>query len=98
MTAEFRVERDSMGELKVPANAMWGAQTQRSLENFKISGERMPAALIHAFGIIKKAAAVANVALKDLDPKIGDAISKAADDKAWLHRDSLPMTPVVGRG
>ncbi len=75
-----RTETDTFGPIPVAADRYWGAQTQRSLENFKISGERMPSALIHAFGIVKKAAAITNVALKDLDPKIGDAISKAADE------------------
>jgi fumarate hydratase class II len=75
-----RTETDTFGPIAVPTNKYWGAQTQRSLENFKISGERMPAALVHAFGIVKKAAAIANVGLKDLDGKLGDAIAKAADE------------------
>ena len=75
-----RTETDTFGPIDVPADRYWGAQTQRSIENFKISGERMPTALVHAFGIVKKAAAITNVALKDLDPKIGDAICKAADE------------------
>ena len=79
MTAT-RTETDTFGPIAVPANKYWGAQTQRSLENFKISGERMPLPLIHAFGVIKKAAAIANVAMKDLDPKIADAIAKASDE------------------
>ena len=57
---DFRVERDSMGEMRVPADRLWGAQTQRSYENFKIGGERMPREITHAFGILKKAAAIAN--------------------------------------
>ncbi|MBO4889309.1 MAG: class II fumarate hydratase, partial [Firmicutes bacterium] len=63
---EYRIEHDSMGEMKVPASALWGAQTQRSHENFKIGVglETMPAEIIHAFGILKKAAARANHALK----------------------------------
>src|SRR5262245_42695582 len=79
MTAT-RTETDTFGPIAVPADKYWGAQTQRSLENFKISGERMPPALIQAFGVIKKAAAIANVALKDLDPKLGDAIAKSSDE------------------
>lgn len=75
-----RTETDTFGPIQVAADRYWGAQTQRSLENFKISGERMPIALVHAFGIVKKAAAITNVALKDLDPKVGDAICKAADE------------------
>jgi len=79
MTA-MRTETDSFGPIQVPADKYWGAQTQRSLENFKISGERMPLALIHAFGVVKKAAAMTNMKLKDLDPKLADAIAKAADE------------------
>ncbi len=79
MTAT-RTETDTFGPIAVAADKYWGAQTQRSLENFKISGERMPIPLVHAFGVVKKAAALANVALKDLDPKIADAIVKAADE------------------
>ena len=79
MTAT-RTETDTFGPIAVPSDKYWGAQTQRSLENFKISGERMPPALIHAFGVVKKASAIANVALKDLDPKVADAIAKAADE------------------
>jgi fumarate hydratase class II len=75
-----RTETDTFGPIGVPADRYWGAQTQRSIENFRISGERMPIALIHAFGIVKKAAALTNVALKDMDPKIGDAICRAADE------------------
>ena len=79
MTAT-RTETDTFGPIQVPADKYWGAQTQRSLENFKISGERMPLALIHAFGVVKKAAALANMKLKDLDPKIGEAITTAAQE------------------
>ena len=75
-----RTETDTFGPVQVPADRYWGAQTQRSIENFRISGERMPIALVHAFGIVKKAAALTNMGLKDLDPKIGDAICKAADE------------------
>jgi fumarate hydratase class II len=79
MTA-MRTETDTFGPIQVPADKYWGAQTQRSLENFKISGERMSLALIHAFGVVKKSAAMANMKLKDLDPKLGDAITKAAQE------------------
>ncbi|MGH6969729.1 MAG: lyase family protein, partial [Stellaceae bacterium] len=73
-----RTERDSMGPVEVPAARLWGAQTQRSLENFRIGGERMPLALIHAFGIQKQAAAEANVDIGALDKKRGRAIAAAA--------------------
>ena len=52
---EYRIERDSMGEMQVPADRYWAAQTQRSFENFKIGVEKMPTEIIHAFGILKKA-------------------------------------------
>ncbi|XP_037106389.1 fumarate hydratase, mitochondrial [Syngnathus acus] len=82
-SSDFRIERDTFGELKVPADKYYGAQTVRSTMNFKIGGpsERMPLPLIHAFGILKKAAAQVN---KDygLDPKIADAICQAADEVA----------------
>ncbi|KAL1920341.1 uncharacterized protein VTP21DRAFT_1487 [Calcarisporiella thermophila] len=80
---KFRVERDTFGELQVPADKYWGAQTQRSLQNFKIGGERerMPEPLIKAFGVVKKAAATANMTY-GLDSKIGQAIIQAADEVA----------------
>ncbi|MEG1680333.1 MAG: aspartate ammonia-lyase, partial [Stenotrophomonas sp.] len=59
----FRTEHDSMGELQVPAEALWGAQTQRAVENFPISGQRMPRAFIRALGLIKGAAAEVNTGL-----------------------------------
>ncbi|KAL1926130.1 hypothetical protein VTP01DRAFT_6167 [Rhizomucor pusillus] len=79
---EYRIERDSFGELQVPADKYWGAQTQRSLQNFKIGGsnERMPPDLIRAFGILKKAAAKANMGYGILDARLGEAIIKAADE------------------
>ena len=78
--AKTRTETDSFGPIEVPANRYWGAQTQRSLENFRIGGERMPDALIRAFGIQKKAAALANLALGELDETLGRAILAAADE------------------
>jgi fumarate hydratase class II len=69
-----------MGPVDVPADRYWGAQTQRSLENFRIGGERMPEALIRALGVQKKAAAQANMALGELDETIGAAIVEAADE------------------
>jgi len=75
-----RVETDSFGPLDVPADKYWGAQTQRSLQNFKIGGETMPAPLIHAFGVLKYAAAVVNMRLGVLDKKVGEAITKAAQE------------------
>ena len=77
---EYRTERDSMGEMQVPADRYWGAQTQRSYQNFKIGTEKMPLEIIRAFGILKKAAAMANHSLGRLDPERLDAISQACDE------------------
>ncbi|KAG2031922.1 L-Aspartase-like protein [Suillus americanus] len=77
----FRTERDTFGELQVPADRYWGAQTQRSLQNFDIGGpsQRLPPPLIKAFGVVKKAASIVNIGY-GLDHKIGEAIQTAADD------------------
>jgi fumarate hydratase, class II len=77
-TAKVRVETDTFGPIEVPANRYWGAQTQRSLENFPIGTERMPPALIHALGIVKLAAAEVNHALGLLDSRRARAIVRAA--------------------
>ena len=77
-----RTETDSLGAVEVPADRYWGAQTQRSLENFKIGGERMPLALIRAFGVQKKAAALAIKALGELPEDIADIIAQAAQEVA----------------
>lgn len=73
-----RTETDTLGAVEVPADRYWGAQTQRSLENFPIGGERMPVALIHAFALQKQAAARANRRLGELEPAVADAIDAAA--------------------
>ena len=77
---EYRIEHDTMGKVRVPADRYWGAQTQRSYENFKIGTQRMPEEIIHAFGILKKAAAQANLALGALDEERAVAIQQAADE------------------
>ncbi|MGH8143335.1 MAG: class II fumarate hydratase [Steroidobacteraceae bacterium] len=77
-SAAFRTERDSMGALQVPADALWGAQTQRATENFPISGYRLPRPFIRALALIKQAAAAANVRLHLLDEAIAAAIGQAA--------------------
>jgi fumarate hydratase class II len=82
---EHRIERDSLGEVPVPADRLWGAQTQRSLDNFPIGvpeRERMPGPVVHALGLIKRAAALVNVELGVLDPKLGHAIAEAAAEVA----------------
>jgi fumarate hydratase class II len=75
-----RVETDSMGEVHVEADRYWGAQTQRSLENFKIGGHRFPPSVIRAFGVVKKASALANHKLGKLDKEKTDLIARAADE------------------
>ena len=77
-----RTETDTMGAVEVPADHYWGAQTQRSLENFRIGGERMPLPLVHALGLQKKSAALANKALGELDAKTADTIAAAAQEVA----------------
>jgi len=78
--AEYRVETDSLGEVKVDSSKYWGAQTERSLHNFKIGGETMPKPLVKALGILKRAAAETNMGLGVLDKKVGDAIVAAANE------------------
>jgi fumarate hydratase, class II len=75
-----RTETDSFGTLQVPADKYWGAQTQRSLSNFKIGNESLPRPLIRALGIVKRCAALSNIALNNIDEKIGYAIADAAQD------------------
>ena len=75
----FRTERDSMGELQVPADALWGAQTQRAVDNFPVSGQRMPPAFIRALGLIKGACARANEQLGLLESPLAEAIRAAAE-------------------
>ncbi len=77
---EYRREHDSMGEVLVPADALWGAQTQRSHENFPIGTERMPQEIIRAFAVLKKAAALANASLGRMDEKDAALISQVADE------------------
>src|SRR5438067_11394833 len=80
--SEVRVERDSMGEVKVPAKAYYSAQTQRAVENFPISGQPLPARLIHALGLVKVAAAAANRDLGKLKAEIAEPIVRAAREVA----------------
>ena len=77
---EYRMESDSMGEIKVPVDKYYGAQTARSLMNFKIGGERFPREIIRALGVLKKAAALTNKELGNLSAKKTELIVKAADE------------------
>jgi fumarate hydratase class II len=83
-----RIERDSMGQLEVPAEALWGAQTQRAVQNFPISGLRMPRAFIRALGLVKRAAAAANARLGLLEADVARAIEAAADEVAAGRHDA----------
>jgi fumarate hydratase, class II len=85
---EHRIERDTMGEVKVPAKALWKAQTQRAIENFPISGVPINSELIGALGLIKEAAAKTNATLGVLSPEYADAIAKAASEVAANHHDA----------
>ncbi|MCW5833425.1 MAG: class II fumarate hydratase [Labilithrix sp.] len=75
-----RIEKDTMGEIEVPADRYWGAQTQRSLQNFRIGGHRFAPAVVHALGVVKKAAAIVNHELGKLDDERASAIARAADE------------------
>lgn len=77
---EYRIEKDTMGEVKVPARAYWGAQTQRSRENFQIGGHTMPREVVYAFAYLKKAAAMANSELGVLPKEKSDLIGKVCDE------------------
>lgn len=77
---KYRIEHDTFGEIKVPDNKYWGAQTQRSKDNFKIGAEKMPLEVIRAFSVLKKAAAITNNSLGKLDDDKKDIIIKVCDD------------------
>src|SRR5579872_2348072 len=92
MTNSFRIERDSMGELQVPAEALWGAQTQRAVQNFPISGLTLPRAFIAALGLVKQAAARANTRLGKLDDHRATLIAQAAEEvMAGRHDEHFPI-------
>lgn len=91
-TASYRAETDSFGELQVPSDKYWGAQTQRSLANFKIGGEKMPLPLVRALGVLKRAAATVNVEQGVLDKGVGKAICEAATEVMELKlADHFPL-------
>jgi fumarate hydratase class II len=92
MAKKVRIERDTMGEIEVPGDRLWGAQTQRSLHHFHFPGETMPLEVVHAQVLVKKAAAAVNVALGVLDRKKGAAIIQAADEAlAGKLDDHFPL-------
>ena len=92
MTKNTRTEHDTMGNVEVPSDAYWGAQTQRSYENFKIGGETLPKPLIQALALIKKAAAQTNAALGRIKAEQADLITRAVDDiLAGKYDDQFPL-------
>jgi fumarate hydratase class II len=95
---DYRIERDTMGEMRVPADALYGAQTQRAVENFPISGLRMPRAFIEALGLIKACAARVNGELGELDPDRARAIEEAAERVARGEYDSQFVVDVFQTG
>jgi fumarate hydratase class II len=97
-TNAFRVERDTMGEMRVPAEALYGAQTQRAVENFPISGLRFQRAFIRALGLIKSAAARVNARLGQLPPELADAIEKAADAVSAGDHDAQFVVDIFQTG
>src|SRR6266567_4455319 len=90
--ADYRVEHDTFGDIRVPADKLWGAQTQRSLENFRISGERMPLELIRSLARVKRACALVNAELNALPADKANAIVAAADEVlAGKHDGEFPL-------
>jgi fumarate hydratase class II len=93
MTHATRTERDAFGDIEVPAGALWGAQTQRSLAHFRISTERMPDELLHALARVKRSAALVNGELGLLDAERAQAIADAADEVlAGAHAGAFPLS------
>lgn len=89
---EYRIEKDTMGEIKVPADKHWGAQTQRSKENFKIGNERMPLEIVKAFAILKRSAAIANAKLGNLEEEKSEAIVSVCDEVLkGTYDDQFPL-------
>jgi fumarate hydratase class II len=87
-----RTEHDSMGDVEVPADALWGAQTARAVQNFPVSGLRMPLPIIHALAQVKSAAARVNAQMSALDPELAQAIAAAADEvAAGRYDDQFPV-------
>jgi fumarate hydratase class II len=95
---EYRLDRDSMGEVRVPAHALYGAQTQRAVENFPISGWRFPRAFIRALGLLKSAAARVNGEIGQLPPELAASIAKAADQVAAGEHDEQFVVDIFQTG
>ena len=92
MMADFRIEKDTLGEIEVPKEKYWGAQTQRSIHNFEIGNHRMPIEIIYAFAYLKKASALVNAELTDFSPETAQAISDVCDEiLAGQHDEEFPL-------
>ena len=92
MAEQVRIEKDSMGDVRVPADRMWGASTQRAVENFRVSGRTLPKGFLDALVAVKWASAKANQELGLLDAKLADAICAAADEiLAGKHPHEFPL-------
>src|SRR3954451_4450362 len=98
MSVKYRIERDTMGEMRVPAEALYGAQTQRAVENFPISGLRLPRAFIRAVGLIKASGAQVNGRLGFLKPDMASAIEAAALEVAGGRHDDQFVVDVFQTG
>ena len=96
--AAYRTEKDSMGEMKVPDWALWGASTQRAVENFPISGRGIPAEVVHAFGLLKAACAQVNKDLGKLEPTLANAIIDASNEVAQGKHDKHFVVDVYQTG
>lgn len=89
---DYRIEKDTMGEVKVPADKFWGAQTQRGKENFKIGSEKMPQRVVKAFAILKRSTAIANERLGNLESEKAQAIAAVCDDVLnGKYDDNFPL-------
>src|SRR5690242_16110412 len=88
MNADYRIERDTMGEMRVPATALYGAQTARAIENFPISGRQFPRPFLRALGLIKAAAAKVNSEMGHLEPALAERIESAAREVAGGDHDA----------
>ena len=98
LSGEVRVETDTMGELEVPADKYYGCQTARSLINFDIGNDKMPRGVIRAFGVLKQAAAKTNVALKQLDPEVGDLVNSSfRRSNSWRFRRTFSFENMADR-
>jgi fumarate hydratase class II len=98
MSQKMRIEKDSMGEMRVPESALWGASTQRAVENFPIAGRGVPAEVVHAFGLLKSACAKVNLSLGKLDETRAKAIIEAADEVAAGKHDGHFVVDVYQTG